>query len=188
VTFSVESRSKNPKDAQAQNAKTMATVQERLMAARVAKDAIRTLSYDLNLESDWVNGRQVPRGYVARNTIEVRLDDITFVGETIDIAITSGANAVHNVRFDLKDRDTAERRALRMATADARARAQAAAEGVGAAIGRVVRIEEPTGYRVPPPMPLMREAMARDAQAAPTPIVAGEIEIRAAVVLTATLK
>jgi uncharacterized protein YggE len=188
VTFSVESRSKNPKDAQAQNAKTMATVQERLMAARVAKDAIRTLSYDLNLESDWVNGRQVPRGYVARNTIEVRLDDITLVGEIIDVAITSGANAVHNVRFDLKDRDAAERSALKIATSDARARAQAAAEGVGATIGRVVRIEEPTGYRVPPPMPVMREAMARDAQAAPTPIVAGEIEIRAAVVLTATLK
>ena len=188
VTFSVESRSKNPKDAQSQNAKVMTAVQERLVAASVPKDAIRTLSYDLNLESDWVNGRQVPRGYVARNTIEVRLDDITRVGEVIDIAITSGANAVHNVRFDLKDRDAAERRALRMATADARARAQAAADGVGAAIGRVVRIEEPTGYRNPPPMPMMREAMARDAQAAPTPIVAGEIEIRSTVILTATLK
>jgi uncharacterized protein YggE len=188
VTFSVESRSKNPKDAQAQNAKIMTTVQERLSAARIPKDAIRTLSYDLNLESDWVNGRQVPRGYVARNTIEVRLDDITRVGEIIDVAITSGANAVHNVRFDLKDRDSAERSALKRATADARARAQAAAEGVGAAIGRVVRIEEPTSYRVPPPMPMVRESMARDAQAASTPIVAGEIEIRATVVLTATMK
>ena len=88
----------------------MTAVQQKLVAAGIPKDAIRTLAYDLQLESDWVNGRQVPRGYVARNTIEVRLDDITRVGEVIDIAVTSGANAVHNVRFDLKERDRSSAR------------------------------------------------------------------------------
>ena len=76
VTLATESRSKNPKDAQTQNANAMAAVQKNLAAAGIPKDAIRTLSYDLQLESDWVNGKQVPRGYVARNLIEVRLDDI----------------------------------------------------------------------------------------------------------------
>jgi uncharacterized protein len=189
VTFAVESRSKNPKDAQAQNAKSMTSVQERLVAAGIPKDAIRTLSYDLQLESDWVNGRQVPRGYVARNTIEVRLDDIARVGEAIDVAITNGANSVHGVRFDLKERASLERDALKRATADARARAEAAAAGVGATNGRVLRIEEPSrGYPMPPPVPLMREMAAQDARAAITPVVAGEIEIRSTVVLTASLK
>jgi uncharacterized protein YggE len=188
VTFAVESRSKNPKDAQAQNAKSMASVHERLIAAGVPKDAIRTLSYDLHLESDWVNGRQVPRGYLARNTIEVRVDEITRVGEIIDIGITNGANNVHGVRFDLKQRESLEREALKRATADARARAEAAAAGAGATIGRVVRIEEPSrGYPVPPPMPMMREAAAQDARAS-TPVIAGEIEIRATVVLTASIR
>lgn len=189
VTLAVESRSKNPKDAQTQNAKVMSTVQERLIAAGIPKDAIRTRSYDLNLESDWVNGKQVPRGYLARNTIEVRLDDITRVGEAIDIAITSGVNNVHGVRFDLKQRESLEREALKRATADARARAEAAAAGVGASIGRVIKIEEPArGY--PPPVPMMREfaTAAQDGRAVPTPIVAGEIEIRSTVVLTAALK
>lgn len=189
VTFAAESRSKNPKDAQTQNAKSMSSVHERLLAAGIPKDAIRTLSYDLHLESDWVNGRQVPRGYVARNTIEVRVDEITRVGEIIDIGITNGANSVHGVRFDLKQREMLEREALKRATADARARAEAAAAGAGAAIGRVLRIEEPSrGYPVPPPMPMMREmAAAQDARPA-TPVIAGEIEIRATVVLTASLK
>lgn len=190
VTFAVESRSKDPKEAQTQNAKVMSAVQERLVAAAVAKDAIRTLSYNLNLESDWVNGKQVPRGYLARNTIEVRLDDITRVGEIIDLAITSGANSVRGVRFDVKRREALEREALKLATADARARAEAAASGVGGAIGRVLRIEEPSrGYPVPPPVPMMREAAfaAQDA-GGPTPVVAGEIEIRSTVVLTAALK
>ncbi|HUE88716.1 MAG TPA: SIMPL domain-containing protein [Vicinamibacterales bacterium] len=189
VTFAVERRSKDPKDAQMQNAKVMTAVQTRLIAAAVPKDAIRTLSYDLHLQSDWVDGKQVPRGYVARNTIEVRLDDITRVGEIIDLAITSGANSVHGVRFDVKERDALEREALKRATADARARAEAAASGIGGAIGRVLRIEEPSrGYPVPPPVPMMREAlMAQDGRAT-TPVVAGEIEIRSTVVLTAMLK
>lgn len=189
VTFAVESRSKNPKDAQAQNAKAMTSVQERLTAAGIPKDAIRTLSYDLHLESDWVGGRQVPRGYLARNTIEVRLDDITRVGEAIDMAITSGANHVHGVRFDLKQRDALEREALKRATADARARAEALAAGVGASIGRVLRIDAARGdYPMPPPVPMMREMAAQDARSVTTPVVAGEIEIRANVTLTASLK
>lgn len=187
VMFAVESRSKNPKEAQTQNAKSMSSVHERLIAAGVPKQAIRTLSYDLQLESDWVNGRQVPRGYVARNTIEVRLDEITRVGEIIDIAITNGANSVHGVRFDLKERDALEREALKRATADARARAEAAASGAGASVGRVLRIEEPT-RGVAPPVPMMREMAMADSRAAATPVVAGEIEIRSVVVLTASLK
>ena len=188
ASFTVESRSKDPKEAHSQNAKAMTAVQTRLTAAGLPKDAVRTLSYDLNLESDWVNGRQIPKGYVARNTIEVRLDDITRVGEVIDIAITSGANAVHGVRFDLKERDALERESLKRATADARARAEAAAAGAGASIGRVIRIEEPSrGYPMPPPVAMMRE-VAQDARAPTTPVSAGEIEIRSTVVLTASLK
>jgi uncharacterized protein len=187
ATFAVESRSKNPKDAQTQNATAMSRVQRQLVAAGIPTDAIRTLSYDLHLESDWVNGRQVPRGYLARNSIEVRLDDITRVGEVIDVAITSGANSVHGVRFDLKQRASLEREALKRATADARGRAEAAAAGAGGVIGRVLRIEEPSGGFPGPPVPMMREAMVQDARAS-TPVVAGEIEIRSRVVLTATLK
>ena len=188
ATFAVESRSKNPKDAQMQNAKAMTSVQEHLVAAGIAKDAIRTLSYDLQLESDWVNGRQVPRGYLARNSIEVRLDDISRVGDVIDLAITNGANSVHGVRFDLKQRESLEREALKRATADARGRAEAAAAGVGGSIGRVMRIEEPSGGYPGPPMPMMRESMAVQDARVSTPVVAGEIEIRSRVMLTATLK
>jgi uncharacterized protein YggE len=186
--FGVESRSKNPKEAQMQNAKAMTSVQERLLAAGIPKDAMKTLGYDLQLESDWVNGRQVPRGYVARNTIEVRLDEIGRVGEVIDIAITNGANSVHGVRFDLKQRDALEREALKRATADARARAEAAAAGVGASIGRVVRIEEPSRVGTPIPIQAMREMAVQDSRAVATPVIAGEIEIRSTVVLTASLK
>ena len=53
-----------------------------------------------------------------------------------------GATNVSSVRFDLKDRDTAEREALRLAVADARARADAVAAGAGQKVDHVLRIEE----------------------------------------------
>ncbi len=186
VTIAAESRSRNPKEAQTQNAQAMSAVQQKLLAAGIPKDAIRTLSVDLQLESDWVNGRQIPRGYVARNSIEVRLDDIVRVGEVIDLAVTSGATAVHGVRFDLKQRESLEREALKRATAQALGRAEAAAAGAGRAINRVIRIEEPAGRPYPMPAPVMMRAA--EESRVQTPVVAGEIEIRASVLVTATLK
>lgn len=187
VMLMVESRSRNSKDAQSQTAQVMTAVQQKLAAAGVPKDAIRTISVDLSIDAEWVNGRQVPKGYVSRNVIEVRLDDVPKLGEVMDVAVASGVTAVQGVRFDIKQRDSMEREALKRATADARQRAEAAAAGAGRAIDRVIRIEEPGARPMPPPQPvmMMRQAAADQVQ---TPVIAGEIEIRANITLTATLK
>jgi uncharacterized protein YggE len=187
VTIGAENRSRDPKAAQAQNAAAMTAVQQKLAGAGLTKDAIRTLAFDLQLEFDWVNGKQVPRGYVARNTIEVRVDDMARVGEVLDLAVSTGATSVHALRFDVRERAKLEREALRLAVADARARADAAASGAGASVGRVLRIEEPGVQVIPPPAPVMMRASADEARPS-TPIAAGEIEVRARVTLTASLK
>jgi len=61
VTVSVEARARSPRDAQRQNAEAMTAVQQRLAAARVAKESIRTLGYDLEQEFDFVQGRRIQR-------------------------------------------------------------------------------------------------------------------------------
>lgn len=188
VTIGAESRSKSPKDAQAQNATAMSAVHEKLTGARIPKDAIRTVSVDVQPEVDWVDSRRVLRGYVARNTIEVRVDEIARVGEILDVAVGTGATSVQGLRFDIKDRSALERDALRRAVTDARQRADAGAAGAGTSIGRIVRIEEPGVERVPPPQPYMMARMAAAEDKAVTPVAAGEIEIRARVTLTASIK
>jgi uncharacterized protein len=187
VTLSTETRAPRPADAQERNAKAMAAVQQKLEAARLPKDSVRTLAYSLEEEFEYAPNRRTSKGFRAVNTIEIRLDDITRVGEIIDLAVGAGATSAHGIRFDLKERDAAERQALRLAVVDARARAEAAAAGANAAIGTVIRIEEQAR---PIPLPhqatMMRAAVA---DAAPeTPVNAGEIEIEATVLLTATIK
>jgi uncharacterized protein YggE len=186
VTIAAESRSKVSAEAQKQNAAVMTAVLQKIEQAGVPKDAIRTIGYDLRPEFDYANGRQTFRNFLARNTVEVRLDDIDRVGTVIDAAGGGGATTITGVRFDVRNRAALERDALRQAVADARARADAAAAGAGATIDRVVRIEEEASAE--PPRPMMRMAEQASVVGVPTPIEPSTIEIHARVTLTVSLR
>ena len=187
LVATVETRARDPKEAQSQNAKMMSAVQARVAAAGIPKDAVRTLGYNIQQEFDFTNGRRIPRGYVARNAVEARVDALESLGELLDAVVQAGATSISGVRFDLRDRAGAEREALRLAVVDARARAEAAAAGVGRTIDRVLRIDD-TRRDVPRPMPMgMMAREVAQADVAP-PIEAGEIEIRAQATLTVSIK
>lgn len=187
VSIAVESRAKSPQEAQRASAQAMTAVLAKLKGTGLPPDAIRTIAYDLRPEFDYHDGKQTLRGYVARNTVEARVDDLARVGEIIDLAVSAGATSVSGIRFDLKARDAVEREALKLAVADARGRAQAAADGAGMRVSGVVRIEEQR-VSAPPPRPMMMMARQADSMEAQTPIAPGEIEIRAVVTLTASIR
>jgi uncharacterized protein YggE len=181
-----ESRSKNSKDAQQQNASVMTAVQQKLSALGIPRDAIKTVGVDLQLEFDYRDGRQTPRGYVARNTIEVRVDELAKLGDVLDAAVGSGATNLHGLRFDVKDREKQEQQALQLAVVNAMEKAQAVAAGAKRGIDRILRIEESFVGREPQPM-MMERAMAARADAS-TPVEAGELALRAQVRVTAAIK
>lgn len=186
VTIGTENRSKTSKDAQQRNAEAMTAVQQKLAALGIPKDAIRTLAIDLQPEFDYANGKQVARGYVARNTVEVRVDDFAKLGDVIDAVVNSGATNIHGLRFDVKERAQVEAAALQAAVKDGMAKAQAIATGAQKTIDRVLRIEEQfTGGGGPAPM--MREFAMAKADAS-TLVAAGEIEIRAQVRVSVSIK
>jgi uncharacterized protein YggE len=192
VTVASESRAKSAQEAQRLNAQAAQAVTDTLKKASLAPDAIRTISYDLSPEFDFTDGRQVLRGYVARNSIEVRVDDITRVGEVVQLAVGSGATSISGIRFGLKNRVDVERQALAAAVKQARARADAMAVAAGRSIERVIRIDDQAGFGGPPPRPMYARARmaeaAEAASAAPPPIEAGDLEITARVQLTVRLK
>jgi len=187
INISAESRASTAREAQKRNTDAMTPVLSKLKSSGVAADAIRTLVYDVQYEWDFVNGKRVGKGYVARNTVEVRVDSVDRVGEYLELAVASGATSLGGVRFDLKDRAKLEREALRLAVADARSKADAAAAGAGRTVERIVRIEEGGIEGGPVPMPRFARAEVAIAAAAP-PIETGQTEIRARVTLTAVIK
>ena len=184
VSLAVETRAKSPREAQQQNAAKMAAVSRRLSELSIPADARKTIGLRLEQEYDNTGGRRTPTGFVARNSVEVRLDDIARAGEIADAAVAAGAASIEGIRFDIKDRATAEREAIRLAVADARGRAEAAAAGAGRTIDRILKIEE--GERFSGPRPMAQMTMAR--AEAVTVVEPGLIDVRAVVTLTVAMK
>lgn len=187
LTIGAESRSKSSKDAQQRNADVMTAVQQKIAALGIPKDAIRTTAIDLQPEFDYADGKQVARGYVARNTVEVRVDDFSKLSDVIDAVVSSGATNIHGLRFDVKQRAQLEASALQASVKDALAKAQAIATGAQRTIDRVLRIEEQFTGGGGEPMPMVRQFAMAKADAS-TPVAAGEIEIRAQVRLAVAIK
>ena len=188
ITVSSESRAPSPREAQRRTAELMRPVLDSLRKERVPDDAVRTTGYDLQQEFDFTNGKRVSRGYVARNTIEVRVDDVGRVGELLEAVVSQGATTVSGLRFDVKDQGKLEREAVRRAVAAARQKAEAAAAGASRTLDRLIRIEESGAARPPVPMPFVRTAaLAAEAGGAP-PVAVGQIEVRAEVTVTFGLK
>jgi uncharacterized protein len=189
VQMSAEGRAQKAGDAQRLAADAMTSLQNALKSAGVLADAIRTIGYTLTPENDYVNGRQQFRGFLARNQIEVRVDDLGKLSSIIDATGTSGAASVSGLRFDVKNRSTVEQAALKQAVADAMSRATVIAAGANKTVGGIVRIQE---QRMSQPGPV-RYAMdtfsgGRGGGGGPTPVEPGEVEIRAQVTLTVSIK
>lgn len=185
VSIGAESRSKVSKEAQQRNADAMTAVMQKIASFGIPKDAIKTTAIDLQMEFDYNNGKQTPRGYVARNTVEVRVDDLEKVGDVLDAVVASGATTIHGLRFDVKQRAQIEAQALQAAVKSAMAKSHAIAQGAGRAVDRVLKIEETGGGGEP--VPMMRQYAMAKADAS-TPVAAGEMEIRAQVRLTVAIK
>lgn len=189
VNIAAEGRAATSAEAQRLAAESMKAVMQALSRAGLPTAAVRTTSYSIQPDIEWQNGRQRVRGYIARNAIEARVDDLDKLPAVIDAAGSSGAASMNGLRFDVKDRSDFEREALKLAVQDAMSRAKAIADGANESLGDIIRIDGHGDARPPTPMYRM-EAMTAAAGAAPppTPIIAGDIEIRAAVTLTIVIR
>jgi len=191
--FSVatETREAKAEDARRKSADVARDVQDAIRGAGIPADAIRTTGFSLTPEMNYNNGRGEIRGYVVRNRVEVRVDDLTKLGSVIDSVQTRSGTGLSVIgpRFDLKNEREAQAEALKIAVQNARARAEAMAAGAGRTLGPIVRVEETGSGPVPLQQAPMMMAMRGPQEAPPeTPITPGEIEITAHVTLTAEIR
>jgi len=189
VSVMAEARAAKPGEAQRKAADAMVGVQAALKSLGLAANAVKTLQYSLQPEMDYSGGTAKVRGYLARNTIEVRVDDLDKIGAVIDAAGASGAASVNGMRFDVKNREAVEHEALAAAAKDGLDRARAIAAGLGQTLGAVLRVDDQRLY-ASQPQPRFLESMAARGSAAPapTPIEPGDIEIRAQMTVVVAIK
>jgi uncharacterized protein YggE len=186
LLLAVESTGTTAQQAAQANATRMDALIAALKQLRIAGPLIRTTAYELHPE--YANERPQPAerpgpprivGYRAVNMVQVIIDSVPRVGAVIDGAIRAGANRVADLRFELKDPQAARAEALRLAVARARSEAESTALAAGQRLGPPLTI---TTHGQPQPMDRM--AMARAAEAVPTPIEAGTLTVAASVTIT----
>ena len=177
-------------------------------AAQAAQDQANTVANDIlsAVTKNGIPGNQIqtsrltltpvyaPRGnepngtprviaYQASNIVAVRLLDLTKIGIVIDAGLHAGANEIQGVQFGLRDEGAASQQALKQAVAEAQRKAETIAEGVHAQLGPPLEIDENGGATIFPRAEFEASPMMRAAAVAPTPISAGEVEVRATVTI-----
>lgn len=183
LSLGVETQAPTAREAQQRNARAMNTILDRLQGLGLKKDDMQTAG--VNLSPDYRYDGKGPHliGYRASNTLRITVHELNRVGELLDAAVDAGVNQVQGVSFTVEDSAQARREALAKAVRDARDKADSMAGAAGVNIVRVRAVAE-GGTSMPPV--LMRQAKVEDAgtASAPTPVIPGDLTIRATVSVT----
>lgn len=163
--------------AQQDNASVMNRVIEALLELGISRENIKTTSYTITPQYDYVEGKQIFRGYEVRNAITVKITTIDQAGNIIDVAVRSGVNRVSNIQFIVEDEQLHYQRALSLALENALAKAQTMAQTMKLQLDPhpIKIVEEVRGEPIP------YQTFAAREMTASTPIEPGQITINASV-------
>ncbi|CAH2212603.1 SIMPL domain-containing protein [Tepidibacter aestuarii] len=103
VTVGVITQDKDLQRAQAENTKQTNNVIKSLNNIGIEDEDIQTIDYSVNINYDYINGKQKFRNYEVRHILQVTVKDIDQVGEVYDVAIKNGANIQGGVTFGLSN-------------------------------------------------------------------------------------
>lgn len=182
VQMGVEIEGENAAEVQQQVAQRSNSLIEILRSENVQK--LQTRGIQLRPNYSYDNNRRQLINYTATNLVSFETS-IDRVGTILDKTVNVGATRIDNVSLAATESaiSQAQRRALAKATEDAQQQAEAVLGALNFTPQEVITINV-NGANMP--RPLVMESMADRALSsniAPTPVVAGEQEVRASVTL-----
>jgi uncharacterized protein YggE len=178
LTVEVQTQAAKAAAAAQENARRADALLKALKKVLGPQDQLRTLSYRL-IPVYAAKSKHAPpeiKAYRALNRLEVKVRDVTRLAEVIDTAWKNGATRLNGPFWSHSRIEELQRQAAVNALGRARRLAEALAQAAGLKIKGVDQIS--TGIRFLPPRPVGERLMMAQA-APPTPIQAGEEEIRA---------
>lgn len=163
--------------AQQENAYVMNQVIESLLKLGISRENIKTASYNILPQYDYIEGKQLFRGYEVTNAITVKITNIEQAGNVIDVAVQNGVNRVSSIHFTVEDEELEYQKALSLALNNALAKAQT--------IARTMQLQlDPTPIKIVEEVrgePVVFQSFAAKEMSVSTPIEPGQITITATV-------
>ncbi|MDY0405378.1 SIMPL domain-containing protein [Virgibacillus sp. 179-BFC.A HS] len=131
--------------AQQENAGTMKRVIDSLLQLGIGSENMQTTSFTMQPMYDYVEGKQVFRGFAVNNALTVTLKQVQETGRVIDTAVKNGVNRVSDIRFLVENQAYFYKQALNMALEDAVSKALAMGEKMQLTVDPYpVKIDETT--------------------------------------------
>jgi len=161
--------------AQEENAKATQQIINSIKRMEVLPKYIQTQNYNIRPNYDYIDGRQVFRGYEVNNYLKVLIRNINYVGEIIDTAVKNGSNTVSGISFIVSDQTRYYYEALRLAVEDAQNKASVMANKLKVKLNITpIQINEQDKGMIAP-----LTVMTLKSVSVATPIEAGENKITA---------
>lgn len=163
--------------AQSDNALKMNQVIQSLLATDIEQSDIQTAYYTVFPRYDYIEGKQVFRGYEVTNALTVEVHDINDVGMVIDTALKNGANRIVHLEFKLENEALYYQQALQSALQNAHEKAFAISSSLrlGFMPVPIEIVEQTTGGG-----PVLYKAVSMTQSSVSTPIEQGTIMVEAA--------
>lgn len=178
ITLAVVRQAKTAGEALTENNKAMSEVLAALKAGGIAERDLQTSGFSIQPQYNYPQPKegepQQPQliGYLATNSLTVRVRDLTKLGAIIDQAVGLGVNQGGDIQFTNDKPEGAIDEARKIAVTNAIAKAKTLTEAAGVKLGRIVEIAENTVR--PVPQPVYRAAMMKEASDASVPVAGGE--------------
>ena len=174
VTIGVITENQQLDIAQEENSRITKQVIDSIKGMEVLAEDIQTENYNINANYDYIDGKQVFRGYLVSNYLKVSIKNIDEVGAVIDTAIKNGANNVRGITFIVSDSARYYYEALRLAIDDAQNKAMSIANSLKVKLNLVpIQIYEQSNRTMAPLSMNLKAAVLS------TPIEPGENKITA---------
>lgn len=116
--------------AQEQNAAAISNVKKALNAIGITDQQIQTSDFTIFPQYDFVDGKQIFRGYRVEHILGITVDEIENTGLVVDTAVNNGANTIRGIHFETENQSELYQQALSLAVMDAYKKAETIASAL----------------------------------------------------------
>jgi hypothetical protein len=149
ISVGVMTEKKSVAEAQKENTAKMNAIIAKVKSFGIAAEDIKTTNYSIFPQYDWIDNRQVERGFQVSQNVEIKVRDLSKTGDILAAVGELGANQVGGVTFTIDDPEDLRQQARIKGLEAAQKKAMALAKAAGVKLGKVVGFSESEGYAQP---------------------------------------
>jgi len=190
IYIGIENTGSTSEEANNLNSEILENLTSGLIQEGFKQEDLKTLSFNVYQNYEWINGVRKEKGYIASHLLSVEMpaNETSKVGKVVDSVLKSGAR-VNSINFKLTSQSQSKYKAeaMKRASEDAEIKAKAVAEGFGKEVGKLVSVKV-NNYNYVPWVAYEKVGDGYDVTTVTRAIQPSEEEITASVLAVFSLK